>query len=377
MQRVSTWIFVLASVVALTAAWRPAPPSPGFLVRDVVTVSPAPHLESHVAQRPQGVKEVHGSSLTALPGNELLLVYYGGTTESALDVKIYQQRFREGVWQEPKLLMTPELTGQSTHRYTRRVGNCSIYRDSAGRLHLFFVSVGYFGWSCSSINQMISTDNGESWFPPKRLITTPLINISTLVRSPAVPLLDGGFLLPVYYELTNKFPEAIEFDALGNMLRKVRLTGEHGILQACVVPVSRLEAHVYARNRLYEETTKLNYLHTYDAGRTWSQPVKLNVSNLDSPVSVIRLAADCFVMAYNPTFDREVMRLATSRDGRNWRDLHVLDSITLVPGHGELEYSYPTFTVSGDVVDLIYTYHRIGFRHMRFNLAWLKEQLRD
>jgi len=374
-----TWLFFLACVLALGAAWRPTRAEPRFLLPPECPTSSAPFFQSQIAWRPEGVRQIHGSSLVALPGNELYMVYFGGKSESSLDVKLYQTRFRNSKWETPSLLLSPSDVGRMTHRYTRRVGNSSLFRDSHGRLHLFFVSVGYFGWSCSSLNQMTSTDDGVTWSPVNRLFTTPLFNISTLVRSPAVPLENGGFLLPIYYELTNKFPEALEFDQQGKLLRKVRMTGEHGMIQACVVPISATEAYAYERNRLYEyeDAPRLKFQKTSNGGRTWTVPSTLNVDNLDSPVAAVRLASDLFLMAYNSTFDRELIKLAVSSNGIEWRDLMTLDQMTFDPRHSEIEYSYPTIVVSGETIDLVYTYHRLGISHFRFNIAWLKEQMRD
>lgn len=326
--------------------------------------------------RPEGVREVHGSTMAVLPDDELLMVYYGGTYEAALDVKLYQARFTKGAWQAPTLLLSPQDVGAATQRYTRRVGNCSLFRDARGKLHLFFVSVGYFGWSCSCINQMTSHDNGHTWDKPRRLMMTPLINISTLVRSPAVPLANGGFLLPVYYELTNKFPEALEFDAEGQLLRKTRLTGEHGYIQACLAADDDKSMHAYLRNRDYD-VGKLGYLRSDDGGRSWTNPVTLDVENKDSPVAVARFPDGLMIMAYNPTYEREILRLAVSTDGLNWRDVKVLDQAKLVRSAGMIEFSYPTMIVQDDSVELVYTWHRQGFRHLRFNAAWVREQMRD
>jgi predicted neuraminidase len=209
------------------------------------------------------------------------------------------------------------------------------------------------------------------------LFTSPFFNISTLLRSPAVSLEGGGFLLPVYYELTNKFPEALEFDKHGKLLDKIRMTGEHGTLQACLVPVSTSVAFAYQRNRLYEEVPKLRYQKTSDGGLNWTAPTMLDVPNLDSPVAAVRLSSECFLMAYNPTYDREVLNLAVSRNGIDWHAIKELDYRVLDKEHPDTEFSYPTLVVTGETIDLIYTYHRQGIRHYRFNTAWLKEQWRD
>lgn len=369
---------MLVGLLALGACWRPASPAPRFQLRENVAdaAKAQPLFESRIAWRPEGIKEVHGSSLVALPNDELLMVYYGGSHESALDVRLYLTRFSQGQWQTPTAFLSPQDVGEAAQRYVRRVGNSSMFRDAQGRIHLFFVSVGYFGWSCSSLNQMTSLDDGKTWSNPKRLLTSPFFNVSTLVRSPAVPLQNGGFLLPVYIEFTNKFPEALEFDQNGTFVRKTRLTGEHGYLQACLMPVSETSAHAYLRNRHYE-VGKLAYQNTSDGGQTWSEPSVLSIDNNDSPVAVARITPDCMIMVYNPTYEREKIRLAVSKDGTHWRDLMTLDQSKLNNNQTLIEYSYPTIAIHYDLIDLVYTYHRQGFRHYRFNVAWLKEQLRD
>src|SRR4051812_5656259 len=80
-----TILFTLASVAALAASWRPIRAEPRFLIQEEIQTSSPAHYEAHIAWRPEGVKQIHGSSVVALPGNELFMVYYGGTSESTLD----------------------------------------------------------------------------------------------------------------------------------------------------------------------------------------------------------------------------------------------------------------------------------------------------
>ncbi|MBL8824000.1 MAG: exo-alpha-sialidase [Planctomycetia bacterium] len=366
-------------IMALAASWRPAPADPRFQIASFPAATPpsASSFTSHVVERPPGVGEVHGSSLVVLPNNERLMVFFGGTHETALDVRLYQSRFQRGQWQPATPLISPAEAGQAACRYTRRVGNSSMIRDDAGRLHLFFVSVGYFGWSCSSLNQMTSTDDGKSWSPPLRLLTTPFFNVSTLVRSPAVPLQDGGFLLPAYIEITNKFPEVLQFDAHGKFVRKVRMSDQHGSLQACLLPINGQQAYAYERNRFYRSTPRLKVQETHDGGRTWSAVSTIEVHNEDSPVAVVQVEPDLYLMAYNPTHDREKLELAYSRNGIDWKTFKTLEYMPLTTRQKVIEFSYPTMLRQGDSIDLVYTWHRQGIKHCRFNVTWLKEQIHD
>jgi predicted neuraminidase len=348
-------------------------PRPG-----ITPVATAP-FTSAVIPRPPGVKEVHGSSLVVLPNDELLTVCYGGTTESDLDVKLYMARYTKGQWQPFQLFMLPPDLGMATLRYTRRVGNSSLFRDAAGKLHLFFVSVGYFGWSCTSINHMISLDEGHTWSPPKKVLTTPFFNVSALVRGPAVPLKDGGFLLPTYFEVTNKFPEALQFNAAGEFVRKIRMTGEHGSLQPCIVPNDERHAHAFLRNRL-EHYSKLCVQTTSDGGATWTPTDYVHeIPNYDACVAAVQLEDGSMLMAYNSTGQREDLYLALKRDGQPWKTIHTLDKMKLdaPTPTGFVEFSYPTMLRHGNVIDLTYSYNRAGLRHCRFTSDWVKEQLRD
>lgn len=329
--------------------------------------------------RPPGVKEVHGSSLVALPHDELLTVFYGGTTESALDVRLYMARYTKGQWEPAKLFMTPTDVGTSTLRYTRRVGNSSLYRDNAGKLHLFFVTVGYFGWSCTSINHMVSLDEGHTWSLPQRVLTTPFFNVSALVRGPAVPLQDGGFLLPIYFEVTNKFPEALQYNAAGEFVRKIRMTSQHGSLQPCIVPNTTWTAHAFMRNRL-EDYNKLNMQTTADGGATWTPTESVHeIPNYDACVAAVQLEDGSMIMAFNTTGEREDLYLAIKREGKPWKTIYTLDKISLQAETptGIVEFSYPTMIRHGNVIDLTYSYHRVGLRHCRFTSDWVKEQAHD
>ncbi|HMP15589.1 MAG TPA: exo-alpha-sialidase, partial [Gemmatales bacterium] len=254
-----------------------------------------------------------------------------------------------------------------------RVGNTSLYRDSTGKIHLFFVSVGYFGWSCSSLNHMYSTDGGKTWSSPERIVNSPFFNISTLPRSPAIGLQGGGFLLPVYHEIIRKLPELLTFDEHGKIQKRQRMSFLQGSLQPCLVVESNQVAHAYLRNR-YAKPPKLYYQSTRDGGRTWSTTSHLSLENRDAPVASCYLPSLGFLLAYNPDKERAELCLAFSRDGQQWRKMVTLEKGNNDSQPGLQEYSYPTMLVSGDTVDLLYTYRREGFKHLRFTAAWIRER---
>jgi predicted neuraminidase len=372
--RISTLLYALASGAVLFCAWRPVSALPQFVLpAQPTTVSKTPHFETHLLPQYVGGMEVHSATIALLPDGDRLAVWYAGSTEAAPDVALYQSRFHGGMWQTPRPIMTAEKAGAAEHRYTRRIGNPSMFRDSAGKLRLFFVSVSFGGWAGSSINQSVSEDDGETWSPPQKVVSSPLFNLSTLVRHPPVPLEDGGFYLPAYHETIRKFPELLQFDRDGKLVRKVRSATQQGSLQPVLVSVGPHEALCYLRDRCYGDG-KVLCQHTHDGGRGWTAPAPLNLPNPDAPVAAGRLADGTFVLVYNPTGDsRRKLAIAASRDGKSWKQIMMLED-----GAGPLdEFSYPTLLIDGDGIDVTYTFKRETIKHVRFNAAWIKERFHD
>ncbi len=152
---------------------------------------------------------VHAAALTQLSEDTLLSVWFAGSREGAADVQIRGAHFdvSEETWQDEFVLATRESTQQGLSRYVRKLGNPVVALAPDQRLWLFYVSVSIGGWGGSAINAMHSEDMGETWSEPRRLVTSPFFNISTLVRGAPVFHDDGSIGLPVYHEFIGKFAE--------------------------------------------------------------------------------------------------------------------------------------------------------------------------
>jgi predicted neuraminidase len=142
---------------------------------------------------------VHSSSVTALPGGDLMAVWFAGSREGAADVQIRTARYDANTaeWGAEQVLATRESTRDGTRRYIRKLGNPVIALAPDQRLWMFYVSVSVGGWATSAINVMVSDDFGRNWSVPRQLITSPFFNISTLVRAAPVFHADGSIGLPV------------------------------------------------------------------------------------------------------------------------------------------------------------------------------------
>ena len=268
-------------------------------------------------------------------------------------------------------LVNPQMIARANHRYVVKVGNPVIYRATNGILHLFVVSVSIGGWSGSTLNHLVSLDNGQSWSVPERIVISPFFNISTLVRTNAVTLADGGFYLPVYHEFIRKYPELLRFDSSGKFIEQTRITAKNRMLQPSVVPLSDTEALAFFRNSQLIAESRIMYASTTsDGGNKWSEPRETNLTNPDSSLEAVNLGNNTLLMVYNPV-DRGHLWLAISHDGFKWQPIYQLES------HDGEEFSYPSIHVNGENIDILYTNNRKNIKHVRFNRVWLNKVIHN
>jgi predicted neuraminidase len=354
-----------------------APPAARFVPPRVAAqaASSKPRYESQLLPN-SSTLSVHSATGLELADGRLRAFWYGGTREGAGDVALYTSRSspRGETWEPERVLVSRESAQGPLQRYLRKLGNPVVGRDRAGRIWLFFVSVSVGGWAGSAINAMVSTDEGETWSPPRRLITSPFLNISTLVKGPLVQLSDGTIALPVYHEFLGKFGELLRVDADGRVIGKTRLSWGKSSLQPVIVPRSETEAVAFMRYA-GDPPPRILMIRTNDAGAHWSEPVKTALPNPDAAVASVLLAGGPLVLVFNDAEqNREDLSLALSADfGASWRVARSLEGGALPPHAPVREYSYPWMIQdrSGDV-HVLYTWGRTRIKHVVFNRAWLE-----
>ena len=414
----------LAAIFAFAWQARPAPQLADFALPEVqvlpLSADETPVFESRFAS--SNLKNfAHASAITALPNGDLLTVWFAGSREGAADVQIRGARFdaRTGTWSEEVVLATREGTQQGLQRFVRKLGNPVLAVTPDQRLWMFYVSVSLGGWAASSINAVYSDDMGASWSTPRQLVTTPLLNISTLVRGAPVLHADGSIGLPVYHEFIGKFGEYLHLDSEGRVLSKSRISNGRFSLQPTVVPLDRQRAIALLRHS--GEDRRVLASRTEDAGRTWSEPTMLQPSNPDSSLAVIATPRHGLLVALN---DLKQGRFRLSLYGtdaqlQQWTPLLDLDESPDEEGDPIEESSYRqivaehflnsngaqaqarldeflssidhrvcskgkcTFTYDYPYVirgadgryHLVYSWNHSLIKHVSFNDAWLEEQL--
>jgi predicted neuraminidase len=334
-----------------------------------------PFFQGNLLADPSSTRSVHAATLTELPEGNLLAVWFGGTREGAKDVALYQATFDRDLrtWSNPRVLTAPKEVQGELGRYIRKVGNAALFTDSSGKVWLFFVTVSLGGWSTSMVNFKTSEDGGTSWSAARRLVSSPFLNLSTLVRSAPFQWADGTIGLPVYHELVGKFGELLRLDREGRVLQKIRLTSGRHSLQPVIVSFDEENGLALLRNCGHPSGAILAQ-RTTNAGENWLPASPLSLPNPNSAVAALRLQDDSLLLAYNHASSRRRnLSLALSKDaGQTWQLLQTVEEMDIP----EAEFSYPSLVESADgFVHLVYTWNRTHIKHLTFNQSWLRSLL--
>ncbi len=320
--------------------------------------------------------EAHSANIVVAQ-NTPVAVWYGGTEEGHKDVAIFMSAFENETWSTPQVVMNRSMAEAGLNRYIRKVGNPSLHAWPDGSLGLFFVTVSFGGWAASSINYMESPDLGKTWSAPERLVTSPFLNLSTLVRTDGVDLQWGDLSLPVYHEMAGKFAETLHLSRSRVVLDKVRISrGKHSLQPAIAHSDDRhgIALLRYAGNEPYRLLTA----RTLDGGLHWEPPHAIDIPNPNSAVALQKLDDGSLLMALNDLEDgRHRLSLAINSQmntSDEWKIVKTLENEAAVPPPGQREYqfSYPSFALGDDgLIHLVYTWNVERIRHLRFNRAWL------
>ena len=337
-----------------------------------------------VVELPSLSQTVHSPTITELntknnKASEIVVAWFGGSREGSADVNIYLSKASTGqinpeTWIQPKSILTRALVEQAFGQRNLKLGNPLLQTTPEGSLLLFFVTTSYGGWSCSHINLTYSEDHGESWSPPRRIITSPFADFSTLVRNSGTWLKDGSLGLPVYHEFLNKHAEWLRIGKDFRVLTKSRIPSSQPALQPSVVPLTEDLAVGALRDAGSDQ--KIQWAFTNDKGQTWQRGAARQVPNPDSAAAMIRLSDGSLLLAANPTpKHRHILKLLRSYDrGESWSAIKTIEE----SNDPNIEFSYPALIQdSRGTIHLVYSYLRKSIRHATFTMRWLNENTED
>ena len=359
-------VLAVASVLAADL-WRRADlPSPAMATRPVDAATADLGLLQVVARgdipMPADMAAAHASSFLHMPGGHaaaLTVFWFSGDRESGPNVQIAASQYlrASGQWTPARFVVNRFVMGEQLGHGLRRLGNPVAWMDGKGRVNLFVVATGWGGWAASRILHLrqssVGTGLAELALEPVRVLPLSwLWNTSFLVRNAALPLQDGGMVLPVHFELGIKYPMALRFDNEGEYRGMVRMSRRPYLLQPSVVPHSPQRWLAFMRDG--RPNGKVGVAQTTDGGQHWTDLPDLALDNPDAAVASIGAAPGELLLAHNSSIaSRGTLDLSASRDGSNWALVKTLEQ-----GGFDDEFSYPALVWADDSLWISYTVDR-------------------
>jgi len=325
---------------------------------------------------------VHSATGVTLNNGNLLSMWYGGSREGHTDVALYSAVFDQNTqsWDKHQKVLDRYDASDSLNRYIKKIGNPILVKHPQGPIVLIYVSVSLAGWATSHLNMAVSYDEGQTWHDSKRLVTTPFMNISMLVKNDAVIYSDGTIGITAYHELKGEFSEIVRVNLNGDVINQYRMTSGTNTIQPTILVKNETDAIALLRDSS-RHIQKVHFTETKDAGKTWSAYEALDVKNPNSAVYGFSDTKNRSWMIFNDQtrdveFSRNNLALAVSDvSGRNWKTVHYFENLEKTESLNA-KYAYPwVITSTNNMFHLLYTVDREYIKHIEFNQTWLETLL--
>ena len=364
---------------ALESELQVAEPAPAAAGKKTLTTTQVSIPEPRAQFIPEtAAPSVHAGSAILLNDGNLRAFWFAGSREGATDVVIQTAVFdaKAGSWASPEVVIDRVAAEKGLSRYIKKLGNPLPVRSSQGKLQLYFVTVSVGGWAGSSISWMESSDEGISWSRPQRLITSPALNLSTLIKAPGFDFTDGTQGLPVYHEWMGKFGELIRIDG-GRVIDKRRMSSGRALLQPIVFIDAPEKAVAYFRQARSAGPARIANAQTENAGQSWASGIDLDLANPNAAIAGLQLSNGDRLIALNDLESaRHRLVLAIAPAGTsNWNVIAELESDQTLINGLHREFSYPSLLLGANgQVHLLYTYDRKKMKHIQFDRRWIESK---
>lgn len=298
----------------------------------------------------------HASTIVETEKHELIAAWFGGTAEKNPDVGIWVSRFdpAKKTWL-PSVEVANGIQSDGTRHPT---WNPVLFQPHNAPLMLFY-KVGptpQTWWG----ELRTSTDGGRTWSAARRLPD----GIYGPIKNKPVQLADGTILSPTSDETPEKPSKwRVYFERStdgGQTWTKTPFLNDGitvGAIQPSILFHDRIGgAKLQALGRTRQG--KVFTVSSDDAGKIWGPMSLLEIANPNSGTDAVTLKDGRHLLIYNPVpKGRTPLKLAVSRDGRDWKDVATLED---QPG----EYSYPAIIQTADGrVHITYTWKRERIKH--------------
>jgi predicted neuraminidase len=303
--------------------------------------------------------ECHASTIAETPDG-LVAAWFAGTHEKHTDVAIRVARHDGTRW----LDSVQVADGSEGEDREYPCWNPVLFQPREGPLMLFY-KVGPSPRAWWGV-LMTSTDQGRSWSAPRRLGRGPLGHLIGPVKNKPIQLADGAILCP---SSTEHQGWRVHFEVTRDLGRTWKTIGPindaetFNAIQPSILTYGDDRMQVLCRTR--EDVISQSWSH--DGGVTWSAMTSAGLPNPSAGTDAVTLRDGRQLLVYNHTTrrtgNRNILNVALSQEGRNWKPVLTLENKPLENG-----YSYPAVIQTGDgKVHITYTWGRISVKHVVLN----------
>lgn len=285
-------------------------------------------------------------------GNGLLAAWFGGTREKHPDVCIYTSENIDGKWSEPLLVADGIIN--DTLRYP--CWNPVLFRRNNGDIILYY-KIGPSPQEWWGMYK-ISADNGRSWSVASKI---PDGLLGPIKNKPA-GLKNKTILYPTSFETPEKWNIYVESSDQGlNNWKKTRIDNNgFNAIQPAILFHKKGKIQMVCRSK----DKKIVETWSTDQGKTWSPVEATSITNNNSGIDAATIRKDLHLIVCNPIEKgRNKLSVLASEDGKNWKDLIILED------KPEGEFSYPAI-IKGKrgTVHITYTYNRKTIKYVNLRI---------
>lgn len=310
--------------------------------------------------------ECHASTIVETPTG-LVSAFFAGTHEKNPDVGIRVSRMVDGKWTWPEEVANG--VQNDTLRYP--LWNPVLFQPKEGPLLLFYKEGPdpRTWWGML----MTSSDGGITWSKPEKMGTDEKIgHLLGPVKNKPIQLEDGTIISPSSTEIKLEDGDVdwmVHFEISKDNGKTWEVVGpindgkEFDAIQPSILTYPNGKMQVLCRTR----QNVISQSWSEDQGQTWSKMTATELPNPNSGTDAVTLKDNRQLLIYNHTTKegeepkgRNMINLAISEDGINWKPVMTLDNVPAESG-----YSYPAIIQTSDgLVHITYTYVRQSVKHV-------------
>lgn len=310
--------------------------------------------------------ECHASTLLETEDG-IMCAFFAGTEERDDDVGIRLSFYRDGEWSWPVEVVNGYVN--DTTRYP--TWNPVLFRPDNGPIYLFYkIGPSPDSWWGAYTT---SSDEGKSWSKPQIMGKNEIVgDLLGPVRNKPVQLKDGTIISPTSFErfgTSNGRDWRVYFEISKDnaktwqVIPPINDGEEFDAIQPTIL------VHKDGRIQMLARTMQgvLASSWSSDQGQTWSPLEASSLPNPNASADAVNLKDGRFLLVYNHSTkkgpepkDRNIINVAVSNDGINWKTTTTLENEPILEG-----YSYPAAIQTEDgLVHITYTYNRRSIKHV-------------